>query len=83
MAVVIRMTRCGKNNRPFYRIVAADSRRSRDGRYLEQLGYFDPKGGNKLSLNKERFDRWVSTGAKPSPSVTRLIKTAQRASAAV
>lgn len=74
--VVIRLTRGGANKRPFYQVVVADSRRPRDGRYLERLGYFNPisKGGEiRLSLNKDRFDYWLGQGAQPSDTVKTLL----------
>ncbi len=74
--VVIRLTRGGANKRPFYQVVAADSRRPRDGRYLERLGYFNPisKGGEtRLSLNKDRLDYWLHQGAQPSDTVKTLL----------
>lgn len=74
--VVIRLSRGGTNKRPFYTVVAADRRASRDGSYLERLGYFNPiaTGGEKrLELNQERINYWISTGAKPSERVTHLL----------
>lgn len=75
MAVVIRLTRCGKNNRPYFRIVAADRRYSCKGKFLELLGYYDPKGGErKFSLKKDRLDKWVQAGAECSEAVKRVIR---------
>ncbi len=74
--VVIRLSRGGTNKRPFYKIVAADSRCARDCRYLEHVGYFNPiaRGGEKrLELNMERVNHWIAMGAKPSERVTSLI----------
>lgn len=74
--VVIRLSRGGTNKRPFYTVVAADRRASRDGRYLERLGYFNPiaTGGEKrLELNQERINYWVAKGAQPSERVTHLL----------
>lgn len=74
--VVIRLSRGGTNKRPFYTVVVADSRASRDGRYLERLGCFNPiaVGGEKrLDLNRERFNYWISKGAKPSERVSHLM----------
>ncbi|MDB6097269.1 MAG: rpsP [Francisellaceae bacterium] len=79
--VVIRLTRGGAKKRPFYHIVATDSRNRRDGRYLEQLGYFNPiaKGQEKrLSLKDERVAYWISQGAKPSDRVQSLLKEASK-----
>jgi small subunit ribosomal protein S16 len=74
--VVIRLSRGGTNKRPFYKIVVADRRASRDGCYLERIGYFNPiaAGGEKrLELNKERIDYWMSKGAQPSDRVSSLL----------
>ena len=80
MAVAIRLRREGSHDRPVFRIVAADSRFRRDGRFLEILGVYDPnqaKGG--LTLNVERAQALISEGAKPSETVRSLIKRAAKA----
>ena len=78
--VCIRLTRRGTRKRPFYRIVAADSRKPRDGRIIEQLGYFNPMiEPNELKLDLERVDYWIGTGAQPSDTVASLIKRARNA----
>lgn len=70
MAVVIRMKRAGAKKRPFYRVVVADSRFARDGRYIEQLGYYDPlTDPAKFHVDAGRFEQWIRRGAKPSESV--------------
>jgi len=74
--VVIRLTRGGTNKRPFYHVVIADRRKSRDGRFIERIGYFNPiacGGENRLQLNKERFDFWITQGAQPSERVASLV----------
>ena len=74
--VVIRLSRGGTNKRPFYKIVVADRRESRDGKYLERVGYFNPiaVGGEKrLDLDKERVAHWISKGAQPSDRVKNLL----------
>jgi len=74
--VVIRLSRGGTNKRPFYKIVVADRRASRDGNYLERVGYFNPiaVGGEKrLDLDKERVAHWISKGAQPSDRVKNLL----------
>ena len=74
--VVIRLSRGGTNKRPFYTVVAADSRAARDGCYLERLGYFNPiaTGGEKrLDLNRERISYWVGQGAQTSERVAHLL----------
>ena len=74
MAVKIRLTRIGRHKDPFYRIVAADSRFPRDGRYIEQIGTFDPKlGENAVNLNEELALKWLDLGATPSDSVRTIL----------
>jgi small subunit ribosomal protein S16 len=70
---VIRMTRMGRKKKPFYRIVVTDSRKRRDGGWIESIGYYNPVSVEKdLRLDKERLNYWLSVGAKMSPTVTRL-----------
>ena len=70
MAVKIRLTRIGRHKDPFFRIVAADSRYARDGRYIEQIGYFDPsKGVENAVINEELALKWLENGATPSETV--------------
>jgi small subunit ribosomal protein S16 len=76
--VKLRLTRMGKKKKPFYRIVAADSRVQRDGRCIEQLGYYDPmKDPFDLRVNLERVDYWLGVGAQPTETVKRLIDRAR------
>jgi small subunit ribosomal protein S16 len=75
--VVIRLARGGANKRPFYHMVVADSRRARDGRFIERVGFYDPKapeGREALRVNLERVDHWKAKGAQLSPTVVRLVK---------
>ncbi len=75
--VTIRLTRGGAKKRPFYHIVVADSRNRRDGRYIERLGFFNPlaKGAEeRLRVDKERVDYWISKGAQTSDRVAALVK---------
>lgn len=75
--VTIRLARAGAKKRPFYHIVVADSRRARDGRYIERIGFFNPiavGGEESLRIEKERVDHWVSKGAQPSDRVAKLLK---------
>ena len=68
--VKIRLARIGRHKDPFYRIVAADSRSSRDGRYIEQIGTYDPALGEETALiNEELAMKWLKNGAIPSDSV--------------
>ena len=70
MAVKIRLTRIGRHKDPFFRIVAADSRYARDGRYIEQIGYFDPeKGVENAVIDEEKASKWLALGATPSDTV--------------
>ena len=75
--VVIRLARGGAKKRPFYHLVVADSRRARDGRFIERVGFYDPKapgGREALRVNVERVKHWSGKGAQLSPTVTRLVK---------
>lgn len=75
MSVKIRMKRMGSKKRPFYRIVVADSRSPRDGRFIEEIGYYNPIDENKTFVVKEdRVQYWYNTGARPSDTVERLLK---------
>jgi small subunit ribosomal protein S16 len=76
MAVVIRLMRHGSKKRPFFRMVAADSRRQRDGRFLEILGHYDPlKQPYELVVQKENVEAWIAKGARPSEQVASLLRT--------
>ena len=75
--VVIRMARGGAKNRPYYSIVVADSRMPRDGRFIERLGFYNPKAAGKepgFRIQLDRVAHWVSQGAQPSYAVKKLIK---------
>ena len=75
MAVSIRLRREGAKNRPYYRVVVADSRSPRDGKFIEIIGTYDPKQtGQNSSFNIERAEYWISKGAQPSDTVRSLIK---------
>jgi len=70
----------GAKKKPFYRVVAADSRFPRDGRYIEQLGYYDPmRDPSVVKLDLERVNYWLAQGAQPSETVQRLIKNVEAA----
>jgi len=70
---VIRLTRMGRNKKPFYRIVVTDSRKRRDSGWIESIGYYNPVSEPKvLKLDEERYNYWLSVGAKPSEKVTKL-----------
>ena len=75
--VVIRLARGGANKRPFYHLVVADSRRAATGRFLERVGFYDPKapaGRESLRVDVERLKHWEGKGARLSPTVVRLVK---------
>ena len=75
--VTIRLARAGSKKRPFYHITVADSRMARDGRYLERVGFFNPIANGqeeRLRINSERVDYWLSQGAQASDRVKKLLK---------
>jgi small subunit ribosomal protein S16 len=79
MAVSIRLRREGAKNRPFYRVVVADKRSPRDGKFIEVIGNYDPrKTGENYELNLDRADYWVKNGAQPSDTVASIIKKARK-----
>jgi small subunit ribosomal protein S16 len=81
--VKIRLSRAGGKKKPFYRVVATDSRSPRDGRFLEQLGTYDPrKDPPAIRLDAARVDHWLHAGARPSPTVKVLIRRSRRDAAA-
>ena len=77
MSVSLRLSRGGSKKRPYFRIVAADIRSPRDGKYLEKLGTYNPMiskdDPNRVTLNKERIKYWLSVGAKPTEKVTKFL----------
>jgi small subunit ribosomal protein S16 len=77
MAVAIRLARQGAKKRPFYRIVAAEKRAARDGRFIDQLGYYDPRA-KEFRLDDAKYDAWLSKGALPSVTVAQLVKKNRR-----
>ena len=80
MSVVLRMARAGTKKRPFYHIVAADSRFPRDGRFIERLGYYNPllpkDNADRLKLDLEKVKAWIAKGAQPSDRVSRFLDAA-------
>ena len=75
MSVVIRLMRAGAKKRPFFRMVAADSRRQRDGRFLEILGHYNPlTSPPTVKIDREKAASWIAKGAQPSNTVKKLIK---------
>lgn len=77
MAVKIRLKRLGEKKSPFYRIVVADSRAPRNGRFIEEIGTYDPNyEPSKISVNEESAKKWLANGAQPTEVVNRLFKLA-------
>ena len=77
--VALRLQRKGAKDRPYYKIVAADSRAPRDGRYIEQVGIYDPlQEGENWKIDIEKVDRWISNGAQPSDTVFNIIKKSKK-----
>ena len=77
MAVKIRLTRLGKKRAPFYRIIVADSRSPRDGRFIDQVGTYDPnQEPAEVRIDEEAAKDWLSKGAQPTDTVARLLKNA-------
>jgi small subunit ribosomal protein S16 len=75
MATVVRLTRMGRKKKPFYRIVVTDSRKRRDGGWIESIGYYNPlTEPETIKFDKERLDYWKSVGAKLSDRVARITK---------
>ena len=83
MSVSIRLKRTGARNAACFRVVAADSRSPRDGRFIETLGWYDPRRvDDKFSLKMDRIEHWISEGGVPSETVKSLIKQAKKAAVA-
>lgn len=78
MAVKIRLSRTGRTNRPYWRVVAVDSRKKRDGAFLENLGTYDPIKHEVVQLHIDRINNWVTKGAICSDTIKKLIKTSKR-----
>lgn len=75
MAVKIRLRRIGAKKAPFYRIVVADSRFPRDGRFIEEIGYYDPtKNPSIVKVDADKAKEWIANGAQPTDTVKRLLK---------
>lgn len=90
MAVHIRLARAGTKKKPFYRVVVTDQRAPRGGRFLENIGTFDPAkemkavdGNTPLLIDQERLEHWRGRGAQPSETLGRLLKASAKAQAAV
>ncbi len=83
MSVVLRLARAGAKKRPYYHVVAADSRMPRDGRFIENIGLYDPNlSPAKYEVNEERWSHWTKLGAQPSETLQSLYKKTKKAPAA-
>ena len=79
MAVTLRLARRGAKKSPFYHVVATDSRNPRDGKFIEEIGTYDPNySPPKINLKSERLAHWLKVGARPSATVAQLIKLAAK-----
>ncbi len=79
MAVKIRLKRMGAKKSPFYRIVVADSRYPRDGRFIEEIGYYDPtKDPSVIKVDTEKAKKWIANGAQPTDTVKKLLAIAEK-----
>ena len=75
MSVKIRLRRMGAQKAPFYRIVVADSRYPRDGRFIEEVGFYDPtKEPSVIKVDAEKVEKWIASGAQPTDTVKALLK---------
>jgi len=80
VAVRIRLKKMGRKNRPFYRIVAADARAKRDGKELENLGYYDPLNPSpdkQVAINRDRVRHWLEVGAQPTKTAASILRRLQ------
>ena len=83
MSVSLRLNRKGTKDRPYYKIVAVDSRKRRDGRYIEQIGTYDPLlNGTNYQIDLEKAEKWLAVGANPSETVNSFIRKARTAATA-
>ncbi len=77
MAVKIRLKRMGQKKAPFYRVVVADARSPRDGRFIEEIGYYDPtREPSVIKVDEELAKKWLSNGAQPTETVAKILKIA-------
>ncbi|CVI70248.1 30S ribosomal protein S16 [Clostridiales bacterium CHKCI001] len=77
MAVKMRLKRMGQKKAPFYRVVVADSRSPRDGKFIEEIGTYDPnQDPSVIKINEEAAKKWLATGAQPTETVAKLLKIA-------
>ena len=75
MAVKIRLKRMGSNKKPFYRIIVADARAPRDGKFIDEIGYYNPMTEPKdIKIDEEKAKKWIENGAQPTETVKKLLK---------
>jgi small subunit ribosomal protein S16 len=77
MSVKIRLKRMGAKKKPYYRVVVSDSRSPRDGRFIDQVGTYNPRSSD-VKIDAEKIDRWLKSGAQPSQTVSNLLKKARK-----
>lgn len=78
MAVKIRLRRIGQKKRPFYRVIVADSRSPRNGRFIEEIGYYDPnQEPSVVKIDADAAKKWLANGAQPTETVAKLLKIAE------
>ncbi len=81
MSVKIRLSRHGAKKKPYYRIVVSDSRSPRDGKFIEQVGSYDPKSvAGGVKIDREKIEKWLERGAQPSQTVSELMKREKKSS---
>lgn len=81
MSVKIRLSRHGAKKKPYYRIVVSDSRSPRDGKFIEQVGSYDPKSvSGGVKIDREKVEKWLKRGAQPSQTVSELMKREKKSS---
>ncbi len=76
--VRIRLRRTGTKNKPFFRVVVADSRSPRDGKFIEEIGYYNPRKSTEFSIDAERAEYWITMGAQPTARVLSLLRRAKK-----
>ena len=79
MAVKIRLRRLGAKKAPFYRVVVADSRTARDGKFIEEIGYYNPMTKpEEIKIDGEKAKKWIANGAQPTDTVKKILKTLEK-----
>jgi len=78
MMLKIRLARYGRRKKPFYRVIVADSRSSRDGKFIENIGFYDPINKDHFSINQEKFGYWEKRGAQINKSIRKIMKLSNK-----